>query len=117
MSTATAEPKAKNRVELFTEQVLDKLPYAVRASLHRRLGHHGSNRLTRLINPLADSLGDFTAQEVKALAEVLAEASIDVPAHELITEWGLGRNAISIDEANELVANDGFAWGLVHHIA
>lgn len=112
MSTATAEIKQKNRVELFTEQVLDKLPYAVRASLHKRLGHSGSNRLTRLLNPLADSLGDFTAQEVKTLSEVL-----EMPAHELIMEWGLGRNAITIDQANELVANDGYAWGLVHHIA
>lgn len=112
MSTATAEPKQKNRVELFTEQVLDKLPYAVRASLHRRLGHHGSNRLSRLINPLADSLGDFTAQEVKALAEV-----VEVPAHELIMDWGLGRNVITLDEANELVQEDGYVWGLVHHIA
>lgn len=112
MSTATAEIKQKNRVELFIEQKLDKLPYSVRASLHKSLGHPGSHRLTRLLNPLADSLGDFTAQEVKALAEVLK-----VPAHELITEWGLGRNVITIDEANELVQDDGFAWGLVHHIA
>ena len=112
MSTATAEIKQKNRVELFTEQVLDKLPYGVRASLHKSLGHHGSHRLTRLLNPLADSLGDFTAQEVKALAEVL-----DMPAHELIMDWGLGRNEITIDEANELVAEEGYVWGLVHHIA
>lgn len=111
-ATATAEIKQKNRVELFIEQKLDKLPYEVRASLHKRLGHHGSHRLTRLLNPLADSLGDFTAQEVKTLAEVL-----DMPAHELIMDWGLGRNAITIDQANELVGEDGFEWGLVHHIS
>ncbi len=109
MSTATAI-KPKNRVESFNE-LLDGLEHKDRVILHKLLGHNGSNRLTRLINPMADNLGEFTAKEVAILSELLS-----IPAHELIMHWGLGRNMITLDEANELVQGAGYAWGLVNHI-
>lgn len=109
--SATTAIKPKNRVEKFTE-LLDALPFHQRYDLHKLLGHVGSHRLTRLLNPLNDRLGDFNATEVGALANLL-----NMTPQDLIMNWGLGRNTITLDEADALVADEGYVFGLVNHIA
>ena len=75
-------------------------------SLHRILGYSTTNRISRLLNPEADNLGSFTAHEVGKLSEAL-----NIPPQDLIREWGLGVNIITLDEANALVQEQGMEIG------
>lgn len=108
MQSATAI-KPLNRTERFIEFLQTNLNKQTYDSLHRILGYTTTNRISRLLNPEADNLGSFTAHEVGKLSEAL-----NIPPQELIREWGLGVNVITLDEANALVRELGMEVGFSH---
>ena len=105
MQSATAI-QPKNRTERFIEFLQHKLDEETYDRLHFTLGYKTTNRISRLLNPEADNLGSFTAHEVGKLSEAL-----NIPPQELIREWGLGVNIITLDEANALVQEQGMEIG------
>lgn len=111
MSTATAI-KPPTKTEQFDAYLRNELTKEQYDNMHILLGYQGRNRITRLLNPENDNLGDFNANEIAKLSEWLK-----VPAHDLIMEWGLGKNVVTLDEANQLVQSTGLMVGFLNHAA
>ena len=103
--TATAI-NPKNKVERFVDYLQTNLSKQAYENLSKTFGYNTTNRVSRLLNPSADLLGQFNAKEVAILAEML-----EVFPQDLIMDWGLGVQAITLDEANALVKDDGLELG------
>lgn len=111
MLTATAV-KPKNRVERFREYLEKQLIADDYNNLHLRLGHAGTHRITRLLNPTKDNLNQFDAEEVVILARMLKTTP-----QELVFTWGIGQDNITLSQANSMVMVEGCAIGVVKHVA
>lgn len=110
MTTPSATAiQPKSRTERFIEFLKDKLGDETFDRLHLALGYKTTNRISRLLNPAADNLSCFTAQEVGKLSEALS-----IPPQDLIHEWDLGVNVITLGEANALVRELGMKVGFSH---
>jgi hypothetical protein len=110
--TATATIKPKSKSELFADYLKSNLSKQAYDSLHLELGYGTTNRLTRLLRPDSNNLGQFTASEVSTLSALLSEKSeTPITPQDLIVEWGLGVEVITIDEANRLVQYQGLELG------
>lgn len=103
-SSSAIEPQ--KRTERFIEFLQNKLDEESFDRLHFLLGYKTTNRLSRLLNPAVDNLGRFTAQEVGKLS-----AALNIPPQDLIREWDLGVNVITLYEANALVRELGMKVG------
>lgn len=110
MTTVAIKPKSKS--ELFTEYLQENLSKSQYDTLYLRLGMTNTNRLTRMLNPDDNRLGDFSSGEVMILANLLR-----VSPEDLIMDWGLGVNNITLDQANQMVKNQGIEIGFVQHAA
>lgn len=111
-ATTAMAIKPKNRVERFREYLENNLIADDYNNLHLRLGHVGSHRITRLLNPTKDNLNQFDAEEVVILAKMLKTTPQD-----LVFGWGIGQDNISLTQANSMVAPEGCTIGVVEHIA
>lgn len=111
-ATTALAIKPKNRVELFQELLTNNLIADDYNNLHLRLGHTGTHRITRLLNPTKDNLSQFDAEEVLILAKMLKTTP-----QELIFTWGIGQDNITLSQANSMVAPEGSMIGVVAHVA
>jgi hypothetical protein len=76
--------------------------------LHSYLGRQTTNRLTRLLNPIENKLGQFEASEILVVAQLL-----NVPPSELVEKWGLGLDALSVNQMNQMIQPEGLQLGFV----
>lgn len=108
-ATAINPPTKTEQFDAYLRKELTKEQYD---NMHILLGYQGRNRITRILNPETGDLGNFNATEIATLAQWLK-----VPAHDLIMDWGLGKNVVTLDEANRLVQTAGLEVGFLNHAA
>lgn len=104
--------KPKNKTELFIELLEDRLTAGQYNNLHILLGHNGSHRVTRLLNPTCDKLAEFNLEEVYIFSKMLR-----VTPTELVFDWGVGKDNISLSQAEAMVEDEGMSIGPIQHAA
>lgn len=104
--------KPLSKTEEFALWLEDNLYKRDFDQLYILFGLKNTNRITRILNPETGDLGEFSAEEVGIISRLSK-----VPPQELIREWGLGTNVITLREANQLVQTEGLEVGFIQHAA